>query len=256
MPLHPSRCEGRAIDADPLAAMAPTRVAALAALMLVALVVLGRYFPWDLSASGEIVGEVVLEGLPDVHSESNFSVGTSWKTASPLVRSTHSPTQLSTLWPRAFTRQRQRRQVVYIYDWWNHCKSIGLCAEATPKASRAAACMNTTKHQFQCQEDPYGADASKNLSSWFAQSKGVVIRHTHQFSASSLYDARLIASEWRTFDPDEAELFYIPFDPEIDYLQFDSKFGRLKYEWLMKHVANSKHFKRFQGRDHFMAISK
>jgi len=152
------------------------------------------------------------------------------------------------------TLQRERRRpIVYVYDWFAHCHAIKLCAAPTLQASRAAACAENDANMklFQCSPDPFGAP-SPHLA---PPSRGYEIRNTHQFAISVLYDARLLASKWRTMNPEEAELFYIPFDPVADNALGRSAYSRAKVAWLNKTVTSSPWYARREGKDHFLVLA-
>jgi len=134
----------------------------------------------------------------------------------------------------------KRRSIVYVYDWLSQCKKVGLCHDSATVAFRPA------------MPYPYGDVV------WHMRD-GLQVSNTDQFASSSLFDSRLSASQWRTHDPAQAELFYIAYDPLIDgYHEPVGPHGLYqahKEDWMLNTVLASPWMKRRQGRDHFMSIA-
>jgi len=158
---------------------------------------------------------------------------------------------------------RKRQPLVYVYDWFEHCASIGLCANASLDASREAACREAAGL---VERDWVFVSAAKYLCASAGAygrvtkaSDGFVETQLEQFHIAALYDARLLRSEWRTRDPDAAALFYVPYDPSVDLYHLGHKpnatFSRAKHDWLVASVLGSPYFARHGGADHFLVVA-
>ena len=158
---------------------------------------------------------------------------------------------------------RKRQPLVYVYDWFEHCARIGLCANASLDASREAACREAAglvEHDWVFVSAAQYLCASAGVYGRVTKAReGFVETQIDHFHIAPLYDARLLRSEWRTRDPDAAALFYVPYDPSIDlyYLRHkpNATFSRAKHDWLVASVLGSPHFARHGGADHFLVVA-
>jgi len=172
----------------------------------------------------------------------------------------------------------RRRPIVYIYDWLGHCHALGLCANSTLAASRRLACEQRilasmlhedSRHSANCEESVFGKTVNEE---W-----GALTSITNHLSTPDIILQRLLNSQWRTLDPAQATLFYIPYDPFLDhyptlaklyrtswhpyvvnlplYSKDNETYAVAKLRWLLGDVVKSPWFTRRQGRDHFMATS-
>lgn len=81
--------------------------------------------------------------------------------------------------------------------------------------------------------------------------------HTHQYSLFTLVLQRLLESEYRTTNPDEASLFFIPYDLGMDATTRSSDGGLVQTNCprvgsVLEKLQNSPHFHKKQGVDHFL----
>jgi len=143
-------------------------------------------------------------------------------------------------------RRRQRRPVVFVYDWPQACKHLGLCREATADAARALRCAEIANATRRVSHRRYEAACAANHG--YGAALSAYHFATPQFSAGALFEHRLLHSEWRTMDPSAAALFFIPFDIFLDV-------HKDKRQWLRGTVLASPEFKRHGGSDHFIVHS-
>lgn len=83
---------------------------------------------------------------------------------------------------------------------------------------------------------------------------------TWQYSSFQLILSRLLRSKYRTRDPDEASMFFIPYDSGAD--AYASQSGQYRVHgipalsgWVLEHLSLLPRLKRFSGFDHFYVHS-
>jgi len=108
-----------------------------------------------------------------------------------------------------------RRRLVYVYPWPKHCHDVGLCDAPTPEASRRVLCQEMNTSRGEAQSERLAACASHlglgEAMASFSDARTAAYA-THQFAAGSLFQRRLYASAWRTQDPAQATVFFIPYE--------------------------------------------
>lgn len=88
----------------------------------------------------------------------------------------------------------------------------------------------------------------------------IALYHTHQYSLFKLFYENLLISPYRTKNPDEASLFFVPYDIGMDS-STDYENGALratncpKKDNVQQLLSQSKYFQRSKGYDHFFLVS-
>lgn len=86
---------------------------------------------------------------------------------------------------------------------------------------------------------------------WFA---------THQFIAEMIFHARVVNHPCRTFEPDNADIFYVPFYGGLYASSVFREHNLTKRDELavrlVDYVSGQRWWKRTNGRDHFLAIGR
>ena len=90
------------------------------------------------------------------------------------------------------------------------------------------------------------------------KSKGLY--HTHQYSLFELFYRRLKMSRYRTMNPIDAKLFFIPYDIGMDATTRQSDGGLIrtncpKRKQVMNLISRSKYFHKSKGNNHFLIHS-
>ena len=90
------------------------------------------------------------------------------------------------------------------------------------------------------------------------------IYNTYQYALFDLMHSRALRDPRRTLNPEEATMFFIPYDSHVDAMTYSNKMGHTEWSWDLGTADQavkvhdllqvSPYFQRKEGKDHFMMI--
>ena len=90
------------------------------------------------------------------------------------------------------------------------------------------------------------------------------IYNTYQYALFDLMYSRALKDPRRTLNPEEATMFFIPYDSHVDAMTYSNKMGHTEWSWdlgtadqaVKVHdlLQASPNFQKKEGKDHFMII--
>ncbi|KAF7827531.1 putative xyloglucan galactosyltransferase GT17 [Senna tora] len=140
---------------------------------------------------------------------------------------------------------------VFVYDLPSRF-NLGLLAHCENLNIYTNMCPHVANHGLGKPIRNYmGGLISSGTPSWFA---------THQFIAEMIFHARVENHACRTWDPDEADVFYVPF---YGGLHASSMFREANHTLrdalavdLIEYLRNQPWWRKRNGRDHFLALGR